>query len=117
MNPIVYNLKFEKTNKFLVSFKDERSINRIGNEIYIRNRKQILYTKIRTSEKHKFQRIHFNILIEKDNVWFAKYPYTDDLMIIKKESHNNYTLFFYSNQWKYRFLFLGNIKSNLNILL
>lgn len=117
MNPIVYNLKFEKMNKFLVALKNERNVNKLGNEIYIRNRNQILNTKIRTSKKYRFQRIRFNMLIEKDNVWFAKYPNTDDLMIIKKESQNLYTLYFYLNQWKYRFLFLGNIKSNLNNLL
>lgn len=81
-----------KIKEFRLSKKDEK-----------------LTLKIRIKRKYQFQKIIFKHIKSLD-IWFSKFPDTNDLMILKKHKKNNSaTLNIYVDQWNYRPLIISSL--------
>lgn len=98
--------------KYCILFENEnKCIGFENNYIFIRNANENIKLKIKTKNRYPFLRINFQVIIPKE-IWFAKFPNSDDLIILKKMFLNEYEIYCFQNQWKYRFIFLSSLKSN-----
>lgn len=98
--------------------KDKIIYENLGNKnVFIKNKNNKIILKIKTNKKFKFLRIYFKILTL-DNIWFGKFPDSEDLILLKViEENMHYDVIIFQNEWKHRFMFLDLITSNPNTYL
>ncbi len=96
------------------SFKTYNNIRQ--NDIFLKEVKGNHILKIRVQNKYPFVRIILKQLIA-DDLWFGKYPNSDDIIIIKEiDVTESFKVYVIQNQWRYRFLLLDMIYTNPKIL-
>lgn len=100
-----------------IKSKSLKTYNNIGqNDIFLKEVKGNHILKIRVQNKYPFVRIILKQLIA-DEIWFGKFPNSDDLIILKTSKENNsFNIYVFRNQWKYRFLKLDIINTSPQIL-
>ena len=117
MNHSISTYAHKHKYKYYILFENEnKCVGFESNDIFIRNENENIKLKIKTKNRYPFLRINFQIVIPKE-IWFAKFPNSDDLIILKKMYSNEYAIYCYQNQWRYRFIFLSSLKSNPNEIL
>lgn len=116
----VLTYTYQKVNNYY-SVETERAGDQVyknlcQNDIFLKESKGIHILKIRVKNKYPFVRVILRQLIPNE-IWFGKFPNSDDLVIIKGIVENkSYKIYIIQNQWRYRFLFLDLININPGIL-
>ncbi len=113
MNAIIYIYRKEKN----YSVKTENIATQIYNdfknhEIFFKEARENKVLKIRVRNKRPIFKVILKPLIA-SRIWFAKFPNSEDLLILKTELNNKpFEIYIKKNHWKYRTLELDMILAN-----
>jgi hypothetical protein len=118
MKTLIYTYrKVDNYYSVEIESSDTSIYNNLGeNDLFLKEVKGNNILKIRVKNKYPFVRVLFKPLIPSE-IWFGKFPNSDDLIIFKMtENNESFNIYIKENHWKYRFLFLGIINTNPEIL-